>query len=188
MGGNIAMGLEIIPATDADYAIVANLARFYVYDMAEHAGWPFPPDGLLDVGDQFANYWGKSGAKHHWPPSWRGFAFLVRLDGNLAGFALVKRMGESTFDMGEFFVARQYRRHGVGRRVAFDLFDGFVGDWEVREMPTNIAAQAFWRRIIADYTGGAFREAREAFAIYDNKEFVVQRFRSRAPDEAGFLD
>ena len=32
------MTLEITPASEADYAIVANLARFYFYDMAEHGG------------------------------------------------------------------------------------------------------------------------------------------------------
>ena len=78
--------------------------------------------------------------------------------------------------MGEFFVARQHRRQGIGRRVAVELFDTFGGCWEVREMPTNTPAQRFWRRIIADYTGGAFTEAREAFAAYDGRDFIVQRF------------
>ncbi len=174
------MGLEITPATDADYPIVCNLARFYLYDMAEHARWPFPADGLFDAEDQFANYWGRPGSKFVWPPAWRGFAFLIRVEGHLAGFALVKRERETPpfFDMGEFFVARQYRRLGIGRRAATEMFDRFPGNWEVRQMPTNKPAQMFWRRIIADYTGGDFAESCENFATYDDREFVVQRFQT----------
>jgi predicted acetyltransferase len=55
----------------------------------------------------------------------------------------------------------------------------FGGRWEVREMPANAPAQCFWRQIIADYTGGAFTEAREAFTAYGEREFIVQRFCCR---------
>ncbi len=173
------MDLAITPASDADYIVVSNLARFYIYDMAEYTGWNFPADGLFDSEHHFANYWGRPG-QHVWPPAWRGFPFLVRIDGHPAGFALVKQVSDAppTFDMGEFFVARQYRRQGIGQRVAVHLFDKFPGRWEVREMPSNKPAQAFWRRIIHDYTGGTFTERQESFAAYDNKEFIVQRFQS----------
>jgi len=170
------MNFELLPA-DQDYALVTNLARFYIYDMAEHLGWHFPPDGLFDSQDGFANYWGKSGPRV-WPPEWRGFPFLIRIDGQPAGFALVKSMDRGKFDMGEFFVGRQHRRRGVGRDAAVSLFEKFKGDWEVRELPANLPAQAFWRRIIGDFTHGAFTESREFFAVYDNREFIVQRFRS----------
>ena len=172
------MTLEIQPASNEDYAIVANLARFYMYDMAEHAGWEFPADGLFDVGDHFAGYWGRASAKSPWPAHWRGFPFLVRINGHPAGFALVQRHGETAFDMGEFFIGRQYRGKGIGERVAVTMFDRFAGRWEVREMPSNTRAQKFWRRIIADYTGGAFIDTQEVFVDHGDKEFIVQRFTS----------
>lgn len=174
------MDLDIAPASDGDYGVACNLARFYFYDMAEHAGWPFPENGLFDIGDHFAPYWGKPAAKSAWPAAWRGFAFVVRVDGHPAGFALVQQHGEMQFDMGEFFIGRQYRRNAVGQRVATAMFDRFAGHWQVREMPTNVAAQAFWRKIIADYTGSAFTETQAVFPEYGSKEFVVQRFKSAA--------
>jgi len=170
------MNFELSPADD-DYAVAANLARFYIYDMAEHLGWHFPPDGLFDSADRFANYWGKPGP-NAWPPEWRGHPFLIRVDGHPAGFALIKQIGGATFDMGEFFVGRQHRRRSLGRSAAIALFEKFRGDWEVREIPANVPAQAFWRRIIGDYTRGAFTESREIFPAYGNREFIVQRFRS----------
>src|SRR5690348_12776640 len=66
--------------------------------------------------------------------------------------------------MGEFFAARQYRRHGAGRRMATALFERYAGEWIVRQLLTNRAAQMFWRSIIADYTGGKFTETQEHFA------------------------
>jgi predicted acetyltransferase len=179
------MDFEIVPATDADYGVALNLARFYMYDMAEHAGWAFPDDGLFDVGDLLLPYWGRPGRKPPWPAHWRPFPFMIRIAGRPAGFALVKQLDEATFDMAEFFVGRQHRRRGLGERVAHGLFDRFAGDWEVREMLTNMAAQAFWRRIIAKYSGGDFVDTQEIFAAYGGKEFVVQRFHSRGARTAG---
>ena len=176
------MPLEITPASDSDYSIITNLARFYIYDMSEYTGWNFPADGLFDSENQFANYWGHPG-KRIWPQAWLGFPFLIRVDGHPAGFALVKRICESppTFDMGEFFIARRHRGQGIGRRVARTLFDRFAGRWVIREMPANKPAQAFWRRTIADYTAGVFTETQEVFEAYDHSEFVVQRFEARPP-------
>jgi len=105
------------------------------------------------------------------------------MDGHPAGFALVKRINDAppTFDMGEFFIARQHRRRGVGRRVAIKLFDSLPGRWEVREMPANKPAQTFWRNTIASYTSGAFTETEEIFPVYDNRPFIVQRFETATP-------
>ncbi|HLG98424.1 MAG TPA: GNAT family N-acetyltransferase [Bryobacteraceae bacterium] len=176
------MSIEVTVAGPADYRIVSNLARFYIYDMAEHTGWHFPSDGLFDSEDQFARYWNLADTgKHAWPREWRGFPFVIRIDGHPAGFALIKRLSEQppAYDMGEFFVARQYRRKGIGQRVAVELFDSFPGQWEVREMPSNGPAQEFWRRVIAGYTNGVFTETRERFAAYGGREFIVQRFQSK---------
>jgi predicted acetyltransferase len=172
------MSLEIVPASEADHRTLGDLARSYIHDMAVYAGWTYPDDGILAPSDWFANYWDAAAAARTWPSGWRGFAFLLRVDGEPGGFALVKRLSAvpRTYDMGEFFVARRHRRQGIGRRMATVLFHTLGGRWEVREMPANIPAQRFWRRVIADYTGGTFIEAREAFAAYGKRQFIVQRF------------
>src|SRR5262249_9746695 len=139
-----------------------------------------------DCVDRLASYWSLTPAAGAWPAGWRGFPFLLRIEGRPGGFALVKRLSATpaTFDMGEFFVVPKHRRRGIGRRAATWLFDGFAGAWEVRQLPTNMPAQRFWRRVIADYTGGVFAETRETFAAYDAREFVVQRFTTLWPRRA----
>ena len=171
---------EICPPNQDHYPIVCNLARFYIYDMSEHAGFDLPDDGLIVAGPSLSNYWGirPEAPQDQWPAHWRGFAHLVRADGHPAGFALVRQIGDGLYDMGEFFVARKYRRKGAGAEIATAMFRLYRGRWEVREMLTNVGAQAFWRRIIGEFTGGAYEESRERFPAYRNAEFIVQRFDS----------
>jgi predicted acetyltransferase len=175
--------LEIMPASDSNRPIVGRLARRYIAELATQAGCRMSGAELRDRVDRLASYWGLPPAADAWPSDWRGFPFLIRADGRPGGFALVKRLSAApaTFDMGEFFVIRQHRRRGVGRRAATWLFDCFAGAWEVRQMPANMPAQRFWRRVIGDYTRGAFTEGRETFAAYAGREFVVQRFATPRP-------
>jgi predicted acetyltransferase len=116
-------------------------------------GWDIPdsgrfPDGIVDGCFD--------GGRRH--------PFLLRVDGRLAGFAIVdsgSRLSgdQGVFDMAEFFVARTARRRGVGAAAARALFDHFGGRWEVRQTAENLPALAFWRAVIADYTGGTFTES-----------------------------
>ena len=165
------MKIEVSPAPD-DVAIVRNLFALYAHDMSAFVGLDVGDDGAFAIPASVASYWSGPDASERFP-------FLVRADGKLAGFALVRRIvvDPDTYDVGEFFILRKYRRSGIGRFVARTLFDRFAGAWEVRELPANAAAQAFWRRIIGDYTREAFTERQEFFAAH-GREFVVQRFRS----------
>jgi predicted acetyltransferase len=96
---------------------------------------------------------------------WRSgsHVFLIKVDGNLAGFAMVTRhpsylgSGE-TFLMEEFIVMRKYRRQGLGAFVARTLFDRLFGFWEVAQVRPNLPSQSFWRHVISRYTGGQYRE------------------------------
>src|SRR5476649_2079830 len=152
------MIVEISPAPDG-LAVVRNLFALYAHDMSEFVDVNVDDDGRFVIPASLATYF-------EGPEAAQRFPFLIRADGSLAGFALVRQIATepATYDMGEFFVLRKFRRSGLGRHVACSLFDRFAGAWEVRELPSNSAAQAFWRRIIADYTGDAFTEAQEFFA------------------------
>ena len=175
------MNIEIKPTTEDDYPVVQNLIRFYVYDMSEAMGWDCPESGLFGGCDDQPHYWGRTPEPaYRWPGGWRGYGFLVRIDGRLAGFSLVKQISEAppTYDMGEFFVLRKFRRQGVGRYVASAMFDRFIGDWEVRELPKNHTAIVFWRKVISGYTNGNYEETQAHFPVYKD-DFLVQRFRTR---------
>lgn len=58
----------------------------------------------------------------------------------------------------EFSVMRKVRRQGIGRQVAWGLFDSFPGRWEVAELSQNAAGLAFWRKTIGEYTRGNYAQ------------------------------
>jgi predicted acetyltransferase len=157
----IEVGADARPIIDA-------LMPLYVYDFSEILGLDVDENGRF-VGPSLDGYWVTPG--HH--------AYLIRTGERLAGFALVegksRLSGEPLTDMAQFFVLRRYRRQGVGAAAATWLFRHFPGPWEVREAKANVAATAFWRRAISDYTGGRFTEV-----TYDDEKWhgPVQRFVS----------
>jgi predicted acetyltransferase len=83
-------------------------------------------------------------------------------DGQPAGFALVARdvraSRESDYRMAEFFVAKPYRRRGVGRSAVRLILNRFAGRWEIVEYSRNPNAVKFWRNVVSGYTRGDFRE------------------------------
>ncbi len=58
---------------------------------------------------------------------------------------------DSQYSVAEFFILRKYRRRGIGRQVAVDLFDRFRGRWEISKLPTNLPALRFWSNVIKVY-------------------------------------
>src|ERR1700677_4470834 len=96
-------------------------------------------------------------------------AFLFRVEGALAGFALVFT-GEPR-DIAEFFVMRKYRGRGAGAQAASSLFARFPGRWTVRQQLTNPAATAFWRKAI-----------RYPFQEHEQGTEIVQSFISADMD------
>ena len=80
------------------------------------------------------------------------------------GFAIVAKGGASPgkppvdYRMAEFFVTRASRRRGVGRSAVELILNRFAGRWEINEYLRNPVAVAFWRRVVAAYTKGAYQE------------------------------
>ena len=60
--------------------------------------------------------------------------------------------------MGEFFVVGKFQGKGIGKKIAFELFHRFPGFWEVMQMPPNLPAITFWKKVIAEYTHNQFKE------------------------------
>ncbi len=58
---------------------------------------------------------------------------------------------------GEFFVMLKYRKMGVGKQVATQLFDLHRGKWEVCYWKNNVPAGLFWKKVIEGYTNGDYQ-------------------------------
>jgi predicted acetyltransferase len=87
---------------------------------------------------------------------------LILDESKPAGFAMVARETRATrtvdYRMAEFFIARDYRRRGLGRNAVRLILDRFAGRWEIVEYQRNPTAVSFWRKVLLAYTGGNLRE------------------------------
>jgi predicted acetyltransferase len=157
------MDIAVETAPVGEKPVIERLLEFYIYDYSEFTGWDVNGQGQFGY-RYLDNYWTEANR----------FPFLVRVDGAIAGFALVtvlEKDGAPETDVSEFFVMRKYRRLGVGRIVAATLFDRFPGQWRVRQILANVPAQGFWRSVIGSYTNGDYTE-------FTTERHVVQTFRA----------
>ena len=155
-------------ATVADRLPIYRMLELYQHDLSDI--WDQDLDCHGEYGYSLDRYWEEEGCH----------PFVVMANGKYAGFALVDRrvrIGTHGQWMDQFFVLKKYRRQGVGQLLAKSVFAALPGRWEVGQMPQNLAAQAFWRRAIGEYTGGGYKEHEVTAGWWQG---VIQVFESPA--------
>jgi predicted acetyltransferase len=170
--------IELVSAAPAQESILANLFELYAHDLSEFYGLELGADGRFGY-NPLALYWNEPDR----------YAFLIKVEGRLAGFVLVKRGSEvsdreTVWDVGDFFIVRAYRRKGIGTKIAHEVWRRFPGRWEVRVMQSNQTALKFWERAIATFNQGEL--IHPARIKKDDGEwwyvFAFQCKHSRAPE------
>lgn len=140
--------IEVREATLAEKPILRQLLELYEYDMSEFEGRDVGSHGFYGYLD---NYWTEA-ARH---------PYLILVQGQIAGFALVNRhgvSGEDRWSIAEFFVLKKYRGQGVGEYAATHIFDLWPGHWEVTQLAAHPGSHTFWRKVIGKYSGGRYEE------------------------------
>ncbi len=74
----------------------------------------------------------------------------------------------------EFLIMPRFKRNHIGKKVAYEIFEKFKGDWEVQPMENNPVAYSFWKNIniILEYTNGNYitkNDGIEDVFIFNNK-------------------
>jgi predicted acetyltransferase len=140
--------IELVPAAPEEESVMANLLELYAHDFSEFHHLELGADGRFGY-RALPQYWSDPGC----------YPFLIKVDGRLAGLALVKRGSEVSYveavwDVAEFFIVRAYRRKGIGMKAAHEVWRRFPGWWEVRVMQSNRTALHFWERAITTFNNG----------------------------------
>jgi predicted acetyltransferase len=135
---------------------IESVYRDYLNDLAPLGTGLFP--ALPEFGhrepDQLASWFADSSAQ----------LLTILKEDQPVGFAMVRSgqmiagRGSADFTMAEFFIARPWRRRGVGQEAVRLIFDRFAGRWHIMEYLRNPQAIAFWRRVVDAYTAGQFQE------------------------------
>lgn len=171
MSQHPAPALELLPAADAAALhSVENLMQYYMYDFSEWLPIPLGDDGRFFIRPK-AEYWAQAGTH----------AFLIKVEGELAGFATVDRDvvdADTEFSIGYFFVSRRFRGAGLGARAAELLLQRFPGAWQVYHVSANRGAAAFWAKVIPRLTHGEFSQRS---ALIDDYDCTLYKFVQPTP-------
>ena len=144
------MDIKLIEVKESEKSVLRQLLELYSYDFSE-----FDDADVNDYG-----YFGYTYLDYYWTEDTR-HPFFIRVNGTLAGFVLISdytykiNLGDAK-SVSEFFVMRKYRRKGIGKIVAFQVFDKFPGKWEVIQHGDNRPSKIFWEDIIGEYSDGNY--------------------------------
>lgn len=147
-----------------DKETIKNLMQFYFYDFSEFVAAYVGNNGLFYEYKYLNAYWEEK----------ERFPYLIEKEGKIAGFILVREVqeeGKHFWSIAEFFIMKKFRLNGLGKHAAHQVFEKHKGNWEVFQIENNKPAQAFWRKVISEYTQGEFVERAE-------EGMVIQEFCS----------
>jgi predicted acetyltransferase len=144
--------IELVEALETDKSILRQLLELYANDFSEFDG--------ADVNDH--GFYGYPYLDHYWTEAAR-HPFIIKADGKLAGLVFISdyhylATDPDTRSISEFYIMRKYRRQGVGKIVAFEIFEKSPGKWEVFQHQKNEPSQKFWEVVIGAYTQGNYHK------------------------------
>ncbi|MGF1432217.1 GNAT family N-acetyltransferase [Kitasatospora sp. LaBMicrA B282] len=145
---------ELVPGTDADRALVANLLQLYLHDHSQYAQVEPDASGRFEF-PWLDDYFGRPGRE----------CWVIRADGRPVGFALTRDGvpgDEDAWHLAEFFVLRAHRRRGLGRRAARLVLQRHPGWWTLSYLANNTPAAGLWPALAAELSGGRVRRVEQA--------------------------
>lgn len=163
------MDVTLEPIRIEQKPVLVQMMELYNYDFSEFSG-----DDISEYG-----YFGYPHIDDYWNEAGR-YPFFIRVNGKLAGLALVRSCSEyapmdEPHSMAEFFVMKKYRHMGVGISAAKMVFDRFPGGWEISVWSNNTGAKGFWSRVVEDYTAGNYARFTDELHSVEGFTFHTKR-------------
>ena len=154
------MKVSVRSAKEHEKDILDNLLQLYLHDFSEFSSQETDSRGRFTY----------PYLDHYWQDPQR-FPFIIYVESNIAGFALVRReedpdTGEPITEMTEFFILRMFRNRGIGNKAAVKLWNSFQGKWRVQVLNKNKRAYPFWKNAISRYTNDASEEKSDARIVF----------------------
>ena len=90
------------------------------------------------------------------------YAFFIKEQetDKLLGFVMINKYMQKFEDghsIAEYLVIPKYRRNKIGKKIAFEIFDKYPGNWEVKPSYNSEKAYLFWKNTIEEYTNNNCR-------------------------------
>ena len=142
------MNYEIVKAKSDEKNKMYALLQFALYDGSQYIDNDINDDCFFEY-NWFDNYFTDTDR----------LAYFIKNKGKYLGMVLVNenlKFNKNGKSIAEFLILPKYRRNHIGKRVAYDIFTKFKGNWEVEPMENNPIAYSFWHNVIAEYTNNNY--------------------------------
>ncbi len=159
------MNYEIESVTLKDKEKLYKLLQYSLYDGSQYIDNDINEECVFEY-KWFDNYFIDDDRNAYFIKNGNEYLGMVMVNENL-------KFNKEGKCIAEFLILPKYRRNHIGKRVAYDIFEIFKGDWEVQPMENNPIAYSFWKNIINEYTEGSYivkNDGIEDVFIFNNKE------------------
>lgn len=135
--------MQIVKVETNQRLILKHLITLFLHDLSE-----FNPDqefnqenGLFEF-DEFEWFFEKNGLS----------PYFIIFDNNIVGFILIQSdpfTNPDRYDylVNSFFILKKFRRRGLGKQAAHQLFQQLPGRYVIGQLSNNDPAIAFWRSV-----------------------------------------
>ena len=160
----IYMNYEIVTADVKDKDKLYRLLQYALYDGSQYIDNDINEECIFEY-KWFDNYFTDSDRNAYFIKNGEDYLGMVLVNENL-------KFNNDGKCIAEFLIMPRFRRNHIGKKVAYDIFEMFKGDWEVQPMENNPIAYSFWKNIIKEYTNGNYtvkNDGIEDVFIFNNK-------------------
>lgn len=158
------MKYEIKSVSLEDKDKLYKLLQFALYDGSQYIDNDINKQCIFEY-DWFDNYFTDDDRNAYFIKNGDEYLGMTMVNENL-------KFNNEGKSIAEFLIMPKYRRNHIGKKVAYDIFELFKGDWEVQPMENNPIAYSFWKNIINEYTSGNYivkNDGVEDVFIFNNK-------------------
>lgn len=160
------MKVALVKVKEAEKSVLRQLLELYAYDFSAYDGAEVNVHGFY--GYTYFDYYWTEETRH---------PFFIKVNDGLAGFVLVNEYcyvatTPGTKSIAEFFVMRKYRRQGIGKSVAVQVFDRFPGPWEVIQHGENEPSKIFWEAVVREYTRENFQRRKAITECWEGQALL----------------
>lgn len=144
--------IVLVPIKFEQKQIVWKILQDYLEELSQFGGQKKNEKGEYPY-QYFDSYWEDK----------KRYTFFIMANNETAGFIFVNNHSVLSEDnnlhaIGEFYILPKFRKSGIGKEAAFQVFRQFLGKWEATQLSGNLQAIEFWRKVINEYTKGGYKE------------------------------
>ena len=138
------MNLEIKKVELAEREKLEKLLQLYLHDLSLYFPIPFNSNECKYIYD-LSKYFEKD------------YAYFIVSENNILGFVLVDDNSNKNYEISEIFVLNNYKGKKIGEKAVTKIFDLYKGNWIIKTVPSSPVAEAFWIKVVNNYTRGTYK-------------------------------